>query len=206
MTPRAVTPRAEATRRRLFGATMRLARGTGLAGVTVDDIAAEAGVAKGTVYYNFGSKDGLIEALLRYGVDELAGRLREAIEAADAAGGDPPAGLAAMVDAALAFVEEYPGFSQILVSELWRTPGNWAETLAPLRQDILVILEGQLERVAATGRFPAGVPVRTASAALFGTLLVSALDWLVFEPHRPRQDVRDSVLTLLAARAGVDPR
>lgn len=197
-----MTPRAEATRRRLFEATMRLARGTGLAGVTVDEIAAEAGVAKGTVYYNFGSKDGLVEALLRYGVDDLGRRLREAIEGADAAGDDPAAGLSALVDAALAFIESYPGFSQILVSELWRTPGRWHETLAPLRERILTILEGQLDRVAATRRFPAGVPVRAAAAALFGTLLVSALDWLVFEPHRDRAEVRESILTLLAARAG----
>ncbi|GAA1247668.1 TetR/AcrR family transcriptional regulator [Prauserella halophila] len=192
-----MTARAEATRRRLFEATMRLARGTGLAGVTVDDIAAEAGVAKGTVYYNFGSKNGLVEALLRYGVNDLAERLTAAVESSD----DPSAGLAALVDAALAFIEQYPGFSQILVSELWRTPGRWAETLAPLREEILTILEGQLERVAATRRFPVDVPARRAATALFGTLLVSALDWLVFEPHRDRAEVRDGVLTLLAARA-----
>lgn len=190
-----MSARAAATRRKLFEATMRLASGKGLAGVTVDEIAAEAGVAKGTVYYNFGSKDGLVEALLRYGVDLLAARLREAT-----AEPDPVAGLARLVDAALAFISEYPGFSQILVSELWRTPGTWHETLAPLREDIVTIVEGQLDRVAGTGRFPAGVPVRTAAAALFGTLLVTALDWLVFEPGRSREQVRDSVLTLLAAR------
>lgn len=196
-----MTPRAEATRRRLFEATMRLARGTGLAGVTVDDIAAEAGVAKGTVYYNFGSKDGLVEALLRHGVADLAERMTAAV---DETGDDASAGLAGLVDAALAFIEGYPGFSQILVSELWRTPGNWAETLMPLREEILTILERQLARVADSGRFPAGVPVRSAATALFGTLLVSALDWLVFEPDRDRAEVRDAVLTLLAARAEPD--
>lgn len=199
-----MTPRAEATRNRLFEATMRLARGTGLAGVTVDDIAAEARVAKGTVYYNFGSKDGLVEALLRHGVSRLAEQLTAATEAVEAAGDDASAELAALVDAALAFIEQYPGFSQILVSELWRTPGSWAETLGPLREEILTILERQLERVAATRRFPAGVPVRSAATALFGTLLVSALDWLVFEPQRDRSEVRDAVLALLAARVEPD--
>ncbi|RBM22929.1 TetR family transcriptional regulator [Prauserella sp. PE36] len=191
-----MSPRAEATRRRLFEATMRLARSRGLAAVTVDEIAAEAGVAKGTVYYNFGSKDGLVEALLRYGVDLLAERLR-----APASDPDPMAGLAAMVDAALVFMSEYPGFSQILVSELWRAPGRWQATLLPLRENIVLVLEDQLRRVAGAGRFPQGVPLRTAAAALFGTLLVVALDWLVFEPGRSREEVRDAVLALLAARA-----
>lgn len=67
------------TKQKLFEATLRLAKSRGLVGLTVDDIAAEAGVAKGTVYYNFGSKDGLVDGLLRYGVDTLAGRLRDAV-------------------------------------------------------------------------------------------------------------------------------
>ena len=46
--------------------------------------------------------------------------------------------------------------------------------------------------------------MRSAATALFGTLLVSALDWLVFEPDRDRAEVRDAVLTLLAARAEPD--
>ncbi|PXY19364.1 TetR/AcrR family transcriptional regulator [Prauserella muralis] len=192
-----MSARARASRRKLFEATIRLAHSRGLASVTVDEIATEAGVAKGTVYYNFGSKDGLVEALLRYGTDLLGQRLTAAT-AAD----DPVAGLRALVDAALEFISEYPGFSQILVSELWRGQGRWHDVLAPLRGNIVAIITGQLERVAATGRFPAGVPPRTAAAALFGTLLVTALDWLVFDPQRSRQDVCDSVMGLLAARAG----
>ncbi|MBK1788493.1 TetR/AcrR family transcriptional regulator [Prauserella cavernicola] len=191
-----MSPRAEATRRKLFEATMRLARSRGLAAVTMDEIAAEAGVAKGTVYYNFGSKDGLVEALLRYGIDLLSQRLR-----AGAAEDDPVTGLEVLVDEALEFISEYPGFSQILVSELWRGPGQWHATLLPLRENIVSVLEEQLRRVAEAGRFPQGVPLRTAAAALFGTLLVVALDWLVFEPGRSREEVRDSVMTLLSARA-----
>ena len=71
------------TKQKLFEATLRLSKSRGLVGLTVDDIAAEAGVAKGTVYYNFGSKDGLVDGLLRYGVDMLAVRLRSAVTDAD---------------------------------------------------------------------------------------------------------------------------
>ena len=31
----------------------------------------------------------------------------------------------AQVDTTLEFIAQYPGFSQILVSEMWRTPGQW---------------------------------------------------------------------------------
>src|SRR5699024_804413 len=91
-----VTTRRTTTKQALFDATPRLARGRGLGDVTVDEIAAAAGVAKGTVDHNFGSKDGLVTALLRYGVDELAARLTVTSEASD-----PAETLDALVDNAL---------------------------------------------------------------------------------------------------------
>jgi AcrR family transcriptional regulator len=58
--------RTTATRQKLFDASMELIGERGAAGVTVDEIAAAAGVSKGTVYYNFGSKSDLIAQLLRH--------------------------------------------------------------------------------------------------------------------------------------------
>ncbi|GAA4419850.1 TetR/AcrR family transcriptional regulator [Actinokineospora soli] len=186
----------DATRRKLFEATLRLVGARGVVGLTVDEIAAEAGVAKGTVYYNFGSKDGLIDALLRYGVDLLADRLTDD-------GGDARTTLSRLVDELLRFFAEYPTFAQLLVSELWRTPSQWQATLTLLRERITTLLRAQFRRLADAGQLPAGVRVPTASSALFGTVLVVALDWQVFAPDQSREDVRDSVLALVEGlRAG----
>ncbi|WP_018683638.1 TetR/AcrR family transcriptional regulator [Actinokineospora enzanensis] len=192
-----MSERTERTKRKLFEATLRLAGSRGMVGLTVDEIAAEAGVAKGTVYYNFGSKDGLIDALLRYGVDLLAERLRAAESGVEA--GDT---LALLVDGMLAFFADYPTFAQLLVSELWRTPGQWQQTLTLLREQVTSIIRAQLQRLADTGQVPAGVRVTTAASALFGTVLVVALDWQVFAPEQTRAEVRDSVLMLVRGLRG----
>ncbi|MCP2261131.1 transcriptional regulator, TetR family [Streptoalloteichus tenebrarius] len=189
--------RTEATKQKLFDAALRLVGERGAAGVTVDEIAAEAGVAKGTVYYNFGSKDALVEALLRHGVDLLSERLRRASVLED-----PSEALEATVDEALGFFAEYPSFAQLLVSEMWRTPGAWRETLELLRDDIALILRGVLDRLAESRRLPEGVRPATAAAALFGTLLVVSLDWHVFHPERTKEDVRESVVVLIRGVAG----
>jgi AcrR family transcriptional regulator len=191
-----VSSRGEATKQKLFEATLRLAASRGLVGLTVDDIATEAGVAKGTVYYNFGSKDGLVDALLRYGVGLLAERLRAATT-----GGAPLETIESQVDTALEFISEYPGFSQILVSEMWRTPGQWHETLTLLREEIISIVKEQLQRLADDNRLPDGVEITTAAAGLFGTMLVVSLDWQTFQPTRTRADVRDSVMLLIKGMA-----
>jgi TetR/AcrR family transcriptional regulator len=195
-----VTPRPRrtgATKEKLFAATLNLVATKGMAALTVDDVAAEAGVAKGTVYYNFGSKDGLIEALLRHGLDLLATRLRAAEQAT--AAGDT---LALLIDGALAFFADFPAFGQLLVSELWRTPGQWHQTLTLIRDEVTSIIRARLQWLADKGELPAGVDVHTASAALFGTILVIAQDWLVFQPSRTRAEVRDSVLMLVRGLRG----
>jgi TetR/AcrR family transcriptional regulator len=184
--------RTSATKQKLFDAALRLVGERGAAGVTVDEIAAEASVAKGTVYYNFGSKDGLVDALLRHGVELLAARLREAEDVEDTG-----AALEALVDGALGFFAEYPAFAQLLVSEMWRTPGQWHGTLSLLRDDIVAIVKQVVQRRADVGALPPDVRVGTASAALFGTLLVVALDWQVFQPRRSRLEVRESVIMLV---------
>jgi len=59
----AAAPRGT-TRQRLFDATLSLTAEQGYDATTVDEIAEQAGVAKGTVYYNFGGKEKLYTALL----------------------------------------------------------------------------------------------------------------------------------------------
>src|SRR6478735_1009356 len=97
-------------------------------------------------------------------VAQLAERLRAHTDAPD-----PVAGLESLVDEGLAFAAEYQGFSQILVSELWRTPGQWHETLTLLREEIISIVKQQLQRVADAGRLPPDVRISTLAGALFGT-------------------------------------
>src|SRR3954454_10690130 len=99
--------RTNATRQKLFDASMELIGERGAAGVTVDEIAAAAGVSKGTVYYNFGSKSELIAQLLRHGVDILKARLLQAADVAGT-GPDPLVGPTAVVGQARGFIGECP--------------------------------------------------------------------------------------------------
>ena len=62
-------------------AAMRVVGRKGLASATVQDIADEAGVAKGTVYLYFRSREEIIEKTTQAAVDELLERVLEAIRA-----------------------------------------------------------------------------------------------------------------------------
>ena len=79
-TTSAAGSRREATRQKLYEAAVTLIAEQGFSATTVDEIAERAGVAKGTVYYNFASKSVLFEELLRHGVGLLTASLRDAAE------------------------------------------------------------------------------------------------------------------------------
>jgi AcrR family transcriptional regulator len=189
--------RTSVTRQKLFDATLALMGERGPADVTVDEIAARAHVAKGSVYYNFGSKDGLIDALLRHGVGILAERLHEAEREPE-----PLAAVERLVDGALAFFGEYPAFAQLLLSEMWRTPGQWHDTLSLLRDNIISIFKHVIRRLAEHGHLPPAADADTVAAALFGTLVVVTLDWITFRPERTREEVRNSVMSLVKGLTG----
>lgn len=96
--------RADAARNRekVLDAAARLFREHGVAGVSMDQVAAAAGVGKGTLFRRFGDKAGLAVALL----DEQERRLQEGILT-----GPPPLGPGAAPTARLvAFVEAYVDF------------------------------------------------------------------------------------------------
>src|SRR5436305_1350074 len=67
MAPRKVDP--DARRADILAAAVRVFARKGFAASRIDDVAAEAGIAKGSVYLAFDSRD----ALLRAAFDEFAG-------------------------------------------------------------------------------------------------------------------------------------
>ena len=97
--------------RAISDAAMRAVARKGLAKTTVDDIAREAGVAKGTIYLYFRSRDEIIEKTIGAAVDGLLERLRLAANAA----GDEPFGraLERVLTAQFAYFDEHRAFFRL---------------------------------------------------------------------------------------------
>ncbi|MET4590876.1 TetR/AcrR family transcriptional regulator [Arthrobacter sp. 754] len=187
--------RTNATRQKLFEASMELIGERGAAGVTMDEIAAAAGVSKGTVYYNFGSKSDLIAQLLRHGVDILKERLLT--EQGDAA--DPLVSMESMIGQAMDFMAEYPSFARLWVSENWRIPSEWQDTFAVLRAELLAVIGAAIDKVAAVYPVDAGISRGSLETAIFGACFVVGLDRQTYNPERTRDQ---SVAAIMAIMRG----
>ncbi|MEU1176225.1 TetR/AcrR family transcriptional regulator [Streptomyces sp. NPDC005820] len=192
--------RREATRQKLYEAAVTLIAEQGFSATTVDEIAERAGVAKGTVYYNFASKSVLFEELLRHGVGLLTASLRQAAEDTEQRGGSKVDALDAMVRAGLVFIERYPSFTQLYVAELWRTNRTWQSTLMVVREQAVAVVEGVLRAGVENGEFSEEIDVQLTASALVGMVLVAALDWQAFQPERSLDDVHSALSRLLQGR------
>ncbi|MCF3139629.1 TetR/AcrR family transcriptional regulator [Paenarthrobacter sp. AR 02] len=185
--------RTNATKQRLFEASMELIGERGAAGVTVDEIAAAAGVSKGSVYYNFGSKSDLIAQLLRHGVDIMLVRLQDV----QGQSSDPLESMKNMVGQAMDFMDDYPSFARLWVSENWRTPGEWSAVFTELRAELLAVIGSAVERVAEGYRVDESIARGSLEAAIFGAIFVVGLDQQTYNPERTRDQSVAAVMTIM---------
>jgi AcrR family transcriptional regulator len=200
--PRARRGNRDATRQKLFQAAVTLIAEQGFSSTTVEEIAERAGVAKGTVYYNFSSKTDLFEELLRHGVELLTADLRQAADSVAEGGGSRVDALDAMVRAVLVFIDRYPAFTQLYVAELWRTNRAWNSTLMVVRGEAVAVVEEVLRRGVEEGELSGEIDIQLTASALVGMVLVAALDWKAFQPERSLDDVHGALSLLLQGRVG----
>lgn len=192
--------RRDATRRRLYEAAIALMAEQDFSATTVDQIAARAGVAKGTVYYNFSSKTELFEELLREGVGPLTASLQRVADEVLSRGGGATDALDAMTDAGLRFVSRHPAFTRLIVTELWRPHRSWHATLASVRRQTVSVVADVLLEGVKSGELSADLDPELTAGVLVGMVVVAALDWQAFHPERPRDEVHAALSPLLRGR------
>jgi AcrR family transcriptional regulator len=104
---------ADGTRERILEATVRAMATHGLARLTLEDVAREAGMSRQTVHRYFGTKDALIEAAILHEEEALI----EAVSEAAARHDDARAAIEAAVDTALSAAREHPLLDRLLTTE-----------------------------------------------------------------------------------------
>lgn len=194
------TVRRLATRERLVAAALELFAERGYSATSIDEVAERAGVSKGTVFYNFGSKQGLGSAVVR----QATGRIAAVGEAVRATHQGWEA-LSALVLAMLRAFDAEPATCQVLFTELFRGERPWSEDLPAARTTLLapvvaVIGEVHAERVAA-GRAsgePSTAHFEMVAVAIIGALVFSALDRARFQPERSVEDVQAALMVTIS--------
>jgi AcrR family transcriptional regulator len=133
---------SQTTRQRIQQAAESVFSEKGYHVATMDEVAERAGVAKGTIFYNFKSKASLFETILRDGIGYLTTNARKRLE-----GGEPPLEqIGSIIELHVATLMENPGFVAIFSSELSHgLDDHVRETVRGAREEYLSFVAGLLE-------------------------------------------------------------
>ena len=105
-----------------------------------------------------------------------------------------------MIGQAMDFMDDYPSFARLWVSENWRTPSEWQGHVrrAP-RAELLAVIGAAIEDVAAGYPVDATVSRGSLETAIFGACFVVGLDRQTYNPERTREQ---SVAAIMAIMRG----
>ena len=180
--------RRTGTRESIMDAATELFAARGVTSTSIDDIAAAAGIAKGSIYYNFESKAGLVEEIMARNSLLVADAMQQATQGRT--------GIALrdeVVRALLRLVQENASAARVMVTELFRTERSWRESIEEWRG---LALSPLIEDLRAGGADPVVAGVQAAS--IVGATLMAGLEWLVFHPERSYEQVTSAVLGTLS--------
>lgn len=197
--------RARATRDRLRQVASELFAQHGYSGTSLDEIAEKAGVSKGTIFYNFGSKDGLGGAVILDSTDHIGKRMAAAAEG--------PSGweaITAICNAVLDCVSDEPHLLQVVSSELFRHDRPWSEALPRAKAELMAPLINAISEVrAALPQESRGAEelrtdpeIEQVAVAILGATLFVALDHARFSPEEPITVVQNRLANTLGLLLG----
>jgi TetR/AcrR family fatty acid metabolism transcriptional regulator len=160
-------------RDRILSAAVKVFARSGFHATRVSEVAKAAGVADGTIYLYFKSKEELLFSLFEDRVDKLLGYMREELPKLP----DAPARLRAVIDMQLGLLEGERDLAEVITVILRQSTRLMKEFAAPHFSAYLdaiakIIAEGQ-----AAGSFRADVSPHLAARAIFGALDGITLTW-----------------------------
>ena len=157
-------PRQDNRRRQLLAAAARRLAHQGFRATTIRDIAGDAGMLPGSLYYHFASKNDLLLAVYEEGVRRIAANVDRAVAGA----ANPWARLEAACAAHLETVLDHSDYAQVIVRVLPQDAPEVSNRLITLRD----AYEGRFKRLVDDLALPGPSDRRN-----LRLLLLGALNW-----------------------------
>jgi TetR/AcrR family fatty acid metabolism transcriptional regulator len=174
----------EDKRRRIIDAAVEVFAAKGFFGARVAEIAEAAGVADGTIYLYFRSKDDLLISLFEEKMAEIIRRLLELL----ATTSDPEQKVRRYIVEHLRLVAEQPSLMQVLTVELRQSARFIKEYSPKAFGRYLAVLGAVLEEGQRAGVFRRDLDPAIVRRALFGAVDELSLEWVLRGKDAPRPD------------------
>ena len=162
------------TKKAIFNAAIKVFSIEGYDSATVEEIASEAGVAKGTLYYNFQGKEEIFKFVIDEGMKLIKNEVLDAIKDID----DPLEKLKISAKVQLRYVYNNKEFFRVIMSQIWGDKNRHQE----MRQEIRKLVNINSNRINDITKGKADKDVLEVLGCCFiGVLFSSALYEILYE-------------------------
>ncbi len=184
----------------IIEAAVRVFARNGYYNSRVSDIAREAGVASGTIYLYFKTKDEILVTLFREKMAAWVSYVRDAI----AGEPDPVAKLRRLVALHFSVLEKDPALAEVVQVELRQGHKFFRGASAHEVSAYFELIGAVLEEGQAAGVFRDDVPVKVATKVLFGAMDQLATSWVLGKRKHRLTDAAEAVATVFLRGVTVD--
>lgn len=185
------------TKRLIFESAIKVFSECGYNGAIMDDIASQAGVAKGTLYYHFTSK----EEIFNFTIIEGMNLVKEKIEAVTLIEENPIEKLKALCKVELSLVYDNRDFFKVIMSQLWGQESRQLE-LREVIHNHIKYLENFIQP-AMDGGFIKKGEASFIAYTIFGTLCSAAIYELLHKDKSEAEDVIENLMNYILKGIGV---
>jgi TetR/AcrR family fatty acid metabolism transcriptional regulator len=158
----------------------------------VSDIAREAGIASGTIYLYFRTKEEILVTLFREKMAAFVAHLRREI----AGESDAEVKIRRLVELHFTVLEQSPALAEVVQVELRQGHKFFRGASAHEVSAYFELIGSVLEEGVASGHFRADVPVKVATKVLFGAMDQMATSWVLGKRGYRLVDAADAVATI----------
>jgi TetR/AcrR family fatty acid metabolism transcriptional regulator len=186
-------------RKRILRAAVKVFARKGYFAARVAEIARRAGVADGTIYLYFESKEALLVALFDEVMAEHLAKARREVAAASGA----PARLLAIARHHLRVLGGNRELAVVFQVELRQSTKFMERFTASWLQDYFALVGDVIEQGQQEGSLRAELPRKLVAKALFGMLDETVTSWILSGKHHDLEPLAAPVVDLLLRGAGV---
>ena len=176
----------------IVDAAIRVFARNGYYNSRVSDIAREAGIASGTIYLYFRTKEEILVTLFRETMAAFVARLRREITGE----AEPVAKIRRLVELHFTVLEQSPALAEVVQVELRQGHKFFRGASAHEVSAYFELIGSVLEEGVAAGRFHADLPVKIATKILFGAMDQMATSWVLGKRGYRLVDTADAVATI----------
>jgi TetR/AcrR family fatty acid metabolism transcriptional regulator len=167
----------------------------------VSDIAREAGIAAGTIYLYFKTKDDILVTLFRDKMADFVDTVRKAI----AVEPDAASKVRRLVSLHFRILEDNPDLAEVVQVELRQGQKFFRGASSQEIGAYFALIGSVLEEGVAEGRFRSGLPVKVATKMLFGAMDQVATSWVLGRRGYQLVDTAGPVAEIFLQGVAVSP-